>query len=231
MDNDLYWISTAQPFVRFPVFLMGVLGGLQVIRSHQNRTEFEDPNLNRNLLHTILPWGCCNFKARTTNDDLPKAAATKIWKNRTDFFACFYFGSMLLGIVSKIFFVSLLPNPDTFLADYEKERLIWGAYLQFFSVPIQLTIVIGLCMDDGVSRTSVFFKTNAMQVLGRVSFSLYLLHIPTKSIFQSFLKYYDIVWPSGTPMLIVILSIVFSFIATKYLEEPLVRTLRCKQSK
>ena len=138
---------------------------------------------------------------------------------------------MLLGIVSKIFFVSLLPNPDTFLADYEKERLIWGAYLQFFSVPIQLTIVIGLCMDDGESRTSVFFKTNAMQVLGRVSFSLYLLHIPTKSIFQSFLKYYDIVWPSGTPMLIVILSIVFSFIATKYLEEPLVRTLRCKQSK
>ena len=49
-------------FFRLPVFLMGVLGGLQVLRAHLDWENFEDPNLNKNLIHTFIPWGCGKLK-------------------------------------------------------------------------------------------------------------------------------------------------------------------------
>ena len=231
MNGYLYWITTAQPIVRFPVFLMGILGGLQVIRAHQDSAAFEDPNLNKNLLHAILPWGWGGPKSRTPNDAVEKYTSTKIWKKKIDFSACFYFGFLTTLVIIKILFVLIFPNPEEYLPDYYKERIIWGAYLQFFSVPVQLTIVIGLCMDAGESKTSRFLRTSVMQFLGRVSFSLYLLHIPTIKLFGHFLLYKKIHnFPSGTPLFIIILAIILSFIVNKYFEEPISRALRCKRS-
>ena len=231
MNGTLYWITTAQPIVRFPVFLMGVLGGLQVLRAHQDWAVFEDPNLNKNLLHAILPWGWGSSKSSTTEDAVEKCTSTKIWTNKIDFSACFYFGSLITLVIIKILFVLIISNPEEYLPNYYTERIIWGAYLQFFSVPVQLTIVIGLCMDAGESKTSRFLRTNAMQFLGRISFSLYLLHIPTLNFCSQFLLYIKFVtYPSGTALFVISLAIMLSFIVTKYIEEPISRILKCKRS-
>ena len=91
-------MTTAHPVVRFPVFLMGVLGGLQVLRAHTNIQTFKDVNLTKNLFHTLLPWGCGKSKCckRKKEKDLestieiPNDYQRKIWRKRTDFCAIFY---------------------------------------------------------------------------------------------------------------------------------------------
>ena len=42
----------------------------------------------------------------------------------------------------------------------------------------QLMIIVGLCLDNGKSLFSRFYKTKVLQFLGRISMSLYLLHEP-----------------------------------------------------
>jgi hypothetical protein len=49
-------IITHNPVFRMPVFVMGILAGLQRIREADNE-DFMDPNLSKNFLHDILPWG------------------------------------------------------------------------------------------------------------------------------------------------------------------------------
>ena len=70
------------------------------------------------------------------------------------------------------------PKLNAYIAYFFKHDNFWGAFLQYFAVHGFLIIIIGLCMDGGESLTSKFLRTKAMQFLGRISLSLYLLHIP-----------------------------------------------------
>ena len=104
-------MTTAHPLFRFPVFLMGVLGGLQVLRAHSDWNNFEDPNLNKNLLHTVQPWGCgkskcCSKKKKeeaiTKKASVDKEKSKKIWRKRVDFSA-FLYVAILTGLcVTKV---------------------------------------------------------------------------------------------------------------------------------
>ena len=85
----------AHPLFRFPVFVMGILGGLQVLRAHNNWETFEDPNLNRSILHILIPWGCCSKREQSGKDKMDDESLNKknsiaIWKNRVDISATFY---------------------------------------------------------------------------------------------------------------------------------------------
>lgn len=102
-------MSTAHPMIRFPVFLMGMLGGLQVLRAYNNKDSFEDPNLCKNLLHTLLPWGSqCKRRVCCLKKDLNGAVKkisteerTIIWRRRVDFNALLYIGFLLGLTVTK----------------------------------------------------------------------------------------------------------------------------------
>ena len=109
VQGEIYWMTTAHPIFRFPVFLMGMLGGLQVLRAYQDReTSFHDPNLNKNLLHCILPWGwgssCCKKKSSTRkgSSELTKESVAKIWKRRVDFNAFLYVGFLSALTLTKV---------------------------------------------------------------------------------------------------------------------------------
>lgn len=85
----------AHPLFRFPVFVMGILGGLQVLRAHNNWETFEDPNLNRNILHILIPWGCCSKTEHSgtdkmENEALKKEMSINIWRKHVDISATFY---------------------------------------------------------------------------------------------------------------------------------------------
>ena len=107
-QEKIYWVTSAHPLFRFPVFLMGVLGGLQVLRAHYNWEAFEDPNLEKNLLHTIQPWGwrstnCCSKRTEGKNSMMKtKAKSTKIWRRRTDFSAFLYVGILTALAVANV---------------------------------------------------------------------------------------------------------------------------------
>ena len=109
VQGEIYWMTTAHPIFRFPVFLMGMLGGLQVLRAYRDReTSFHDPNLNKNLAHCILPWGwgssCCKKKSVTKkgSSELTKESVAKIWKRRVDFNAFLYVGFLSALVVTKV---------------------------------------------------------------------------------------------------------------------------------
>ena len=90
---------------------MGVLGGLQVLRANSDWENFEDPNLSKNLLHTIIPWGCGKSKCcskKTKDEILAKATKTdkqksmNIWKRRVEFSTVLYVAILTTLCVTKV---------------------------------------------------------------------------------------------------------------------------------
>ena len=90
---------TAHPVIRLPIFLMGVLAALQVLKAHSDWENFEDPNLDKHILHSLVPWGCGKSIFGSKNEEqeklispakVDKEKATKIWRRRVDFSAFLY---------------------------------------------------------------------------------------------------------------------------------------------
>ena len=85
----------AHPLFRMPVFMMGVLGGLQVLRARRSWETFEDPNLNKNILHIIFPWGFrSNNDCTETNEKIDAPSNMKfsvnVWTKRVDVCSILY---------------------------------------------------------------------------------------------------------------------------------------------
>ena len=104
-------MGTAHPLFRLPIFLMGVLGGLQVLRAHSDWENFDDPNLAKNLLHCVNPWGCgksrCCSKKNKEKEDLKvaksdKQKSMKTWRKRTDFSAFLYVAILTALCVTNV---------------------------------------------------------------------------------------------------------------------------------
>ena len=99
----------AHPVIRFPVFLMGVLAGLQVSRANQSWESFEDPNIKKSLLFTLLP---CNFPGAMCNKKKPEEEIAKslpninegrrLWRRRTDLNGILYIVVLLAIILSNV---------------------------------------------------------------------------------------------------------------------------------
>ena len=97
-------------------------------------------------------------------------------------------------------------------------------YSQIISV-----LNLGLCLDGGKSLTCRFFKTRAMQFLGRISMSLYLIHEPLiywiKLIVHGPAEWIDgknpgLTMPIWAIPIHVLISLVFGTLLTIFLEEP-----------
>ena len=116
-----------------------------------------------------------------------------------------------------------------------------GDLLQVFAVHSQLTIVIGLCMDGGTSILSKILQTRVMRLLGDMSLSLYLVHWSVLCLVILAQNNHQIEGPigkiigatysgkvvllPGTPLIIVIISLLVSFIISKYFEKPISKLL------
>ena len=90
---------------------MGVLGGLQILRAHSDWENFEDPNLCKNLLYTLIPWSCgrskfCSEKtkgkqiAKSTRID--KQKSMKTWKQRVEFSALLYVAILTALCITRV---------------------------------------------------------------------------------------------------------------------------------
>ena len=54
-QSGVYCMSTGQPLIRLPLFIMGIAAGLHVLRYH-NKKSYKDENLYKNLFFIIFPW-------------------------------------------------------------------------------------------------------------------------------------------------------------------------------
>ena len=109
MQEEIYWMVTAHPLVRFPIFLMGMLAGLQVLRAHGKWEDFEDPNINKSLLYTLQPWGTAKTRCyekeeekKTSSTKICKEDSIKIWRKRVDFNSFTYIGFLTALIVTQV---------------------------------------------------------------------------------------------------------------------------------
>ena len=134
------------------------------------------------------------------------------------------------------------PILNKYVSKLFQEDNFWGWFLQIIAVHSQLTIIIGLCMDNGDSITSKFLRTKAMQFLGSISLALYLLHDAVMGFVELAINGpHDLgteeeIWeawedgsldePPGTPLIIIVVSIIFSYFMTKYFDEPVSKVLR-----
>ena len=75
--------------------MMGVLGGLQVLRARRSWESFKDPNLDKNILHVIFPWG---YRSKDdwseTNErsdtQLNMKHSVNVWSKRVDVCSSLY---------------------------------------------------------------------------------------------------------------------------------------------
>ena len=118
----------------------------------------------------------------------------------------------------------------------------WSKFLQIALVHLQLNIIIGLCMDKGISFTSKVLRAKPIQLLGRISLSLYLTHWSMMGFILTAIngpqKYQteaeiwaaysngNLIQPPGSPAIAIILTPIIAYIVTKYFEEPLSKALR-----
>ena len=173
---------------------------------------------------------------------------TKSYTNAKQF--CTNTGGALLTVRSegvKNFTLDLMrinspPKLNKYVSKLFQEDNFWGWFLQIIAVHSQLTIIIGLCMDNGDSITSKFLRTKAMQFLGSISLALYLLHDAVMGFVELAINGpHDLgteeeIWeawedgsldePPGTPLIIIVVSIIFSYFMTKYFDEPVSKVLR-----
>ena len=97
----------AHPVIRFPVFLMGVLAGLQVSRANQSWELFEDPNIERSLLYTLLPinfsGNMCKKPVKVIANSQPNIGeCRRIWRRRTDLNGILFIVVLLAIILSNV---------------------------------------------------------------------------------------------------------------------------------
>ena len=214
-----------------PVFVMGMLGGLQVLRANNNTDALGSPNISIKLLPTLLPLSLgFAYKNLLTNGRLQA-----IWARAVDFNACLYIG--LVCALSWLQFT--IVNSHGYLApgtlSNPKISVMLpllrnnGLFYELLLVPAELTILIGLCMEDRYSLTSKVLRTKFLQFVGRITLNLYLLYFPYQWIIEAiFLDYLR----SGLHQAIVVRLMIFvtlpvwAFIVQICFVEPIGNRLR-----
>ena len=241
-----YWIATAHPISRLPVFFMGICAGVLCVR-------IRDENLEENNLafgtfsnNCVLSFVEDNFLPIpfASNDSIVKdqdpEQTSKTWRRRLDI-NMFYYIAVILSMGTWNVIATLAKEKDASDRDASFFEESWlgpeRAYLQFSMVHTQLMIILGLCWDNKKSLTSKFFNSKVMQFFGRISMSLYLIHEPVVFYIRFFMHG---VWnwedaegmegpppsPIWTVPIHVILSLCFGTLITIYIEEPARKILK-----
>ena len=89
-------------------------------------------------------------------------------------------------------------------------------------------------MDNGLSKTSKFLKTNLIQFLGRISMAVYLVHVPLITTFRLLIygpmefapgNYNKLPFPYWAVIAHIFVTIGIASLLTFYFEEPIRKVL------
>ena len=102
----------AHPVLRFPTFLMGMMGGLKVVRSHTNQEKLDTISPSAFFFSYISPLDCRKIRLfkRLADDNGKKSKNELFWSKKVDSNALLYIG-MLLTLVIVKFVVDVMDEP------------------------------------------------------------------------------------------------------------------------
>lgn len=145
---NAFYGATFWPPSRFPVFVIGVLGGLLRLGS---------PQAYKPKLSIVCFFSSKNGWTGSARD----------WAKVLDWESLIVTLLFLLVITGEI--IDVLYGGPGLRSEF------WFQMLLPLS---QLTIVYGLSMDEGLSRTSKILRSRILLYFGKISYSLYLVHEP-----------------------------------------------------
>ena len=102
----------AHPMLRFPTFLMGMLGGLKVVRSHTSQEKLDIVSPSAFLFSCISSLGFRKSRLfkRLAYDNSKNRKSELFWSKKVDTNALLYIG-MLLTLVIVKFVVDVMDEP------------------------------------------------------------------------------------------------------------------------
>ena len=159
--NSAFALSTMVPWVRYPCFLMGVYAGELCLRHSDGPGKDE----------AMMPWpyGIMFFFPTTCAVRAPTALSQPArWAAVADEYSAFaLLATLFVALGNGVGMVYGIAN------------VLGGFWLQAIMPFVQLTVVVALTKDQGLSRSSQFLRRPLLKWLGDVSMSLYLVHHPT----------------------------------------------------
>jgi len=161
-EGQAFWAATAWPVSRLPVFIMGMLAGIQELRYREDPDGFLDPNVNQIFLHDWIPWGFCWTKKQLENAKPTKERTERIWRRRVDL------NTFLITFLIVLTIAGEVPG-------FWTNKL--NTFGQVMLVHMMLMVIAGLARDGGRSFLGRLCRSTIVQFLGTISMTLYLLHL------------------------------------------------------
>lgn len=217
--GDIIWkfnTIARNPMLRMPVFVMGILSGLQKIRE-EDEDNFTDQNLSKNFIHDILPWGI--FYNKKCTKDLYQESKEIKWRWRVDRNSLFIILYLLVCIYAGKHYDRIQKSSNySFVMTHSS---------QYFLVHLQVLIIRGLTSDGSSSYVSKLCKAGFTTFLGRISMAVYLYHMPVRVYVHKLLKTKETRWFLMLPYDILI-AIVVGTLMTLLVDEPAKKLLQTK---
>ena len=178
---EYFWPLTANPLSRLPVFVMGIIAGLQNLREKDEDYGFVDPNLHQSILHCLFPWGLHeNYKRLPLHESQAnnRKYEAQIWRRRVDLSTLIIILLMAIATIASSLWGDQWKalSYDSHLRVLSKLWIPVNDLGQLYLVHLHLIIIVGLTRDQGSSFLSRICRTDICQYLGLISMTLYLIH-------------------------------------------------------
>ena len=172
---------------------MGALGGVYVWKVENGEIDYgKDGSSVLQLVFTIIPVNCfCCFRCfgqsnKNESNDLVKESKTQLenkndqnaWINKVDF----SMGLCAMGVTVFVMMAYYHTYFGWFSQWAMKFVVEWNSFtkciIQYTLTHCFVIILIGLCQDRNNSCTSKILSLRLLRCIGRMSFHLYVIHIP-----------------------------------------------------
>lgn len=177
-------LAALNPVSRLPVFIMGMLAGLLCLN------HVDEPGLPWPSLLPFPPLFRNTFPRFEQHLQLPMDERTwgqysqLWWAEMVDWTSVLIIAIFSIEIIVDFYVLNFVHRDQKF-----PQGLGGAVWLQAFIPYLFTCLAVGLTRDGRKSKTAMFFHHNWMQWLGKVGFSIYLVHYPL-------MEY--LVWIQGT---------------------------------
>ena len=158
-----FFMSTCNPWTRYPVFHMGIYAAELCLRAKDRPLKWPS------IFLCFFPTSCCcqlDYFTAERNEEAEK----RFWTKTADWNSAF----LLLFTLS----VTIGDAIYRYVPAQSLHTIFGGLWLQAIVPLAQLTVIVALVRDGGQSHASKLLLQPTLQWLGRISMSIYLIHFP-----------------------------------------------------
>ena len=193
-----FWVPTAFPPCRLPVFIMGMNAGLLCLRYANSDTIPWFAQSGSFLPWNFWIWNCCgsskvsSSSASSSSSDKPNSSTCLSCFHHLISFDCNFQNTCLQQSIKLVCLTFLWTLLTGLVGDIGS-----NAWFQGINVFAQLDLIVGLVRINGTSLCSKVLRNPVIQWFGEISMALYLVHEPLIYYFCWFQNgFKELKWPS-----------------------------------